>query len=88
MLNFVIIGCGRISHKIVDGIVSNKDKAKLIGVSDLISSKMNEIALEYQKKVNSKDSVLKKKTIKNYWKHFLLILLSYLQKVDIMKKLH
>lgn len=64
MLNFVIIGCGRISHKIVDGIVSNKDKAKLIGVSDLISSKMNEIALKYQKKVNSKDSILKKENYK------------------------
>ena len=64
MLNFVIIGCGRISHKIVDGIVNNKEKAKLVGVSDIVFSKMDEIEFEYQSKVNSKETIVKKENYK------------------------
>ena len=60
MLNFIIIGCGRISHKIVDGIVNNKEKARLVGVSDIIFSKMDEIEYEYQNKVNNKENIIKK----------------------------
>ena len=64
MLNFVIIGCGRISHKIVDGIVNNKEKAKLVGVSDIVFSKMDEIEFEYQNKINSQETIVKKENYK------------------------
>ncbi len=64
MLNFVIIGCGRISHKIVDGIVNNKEKARLVGVSDIVFSKMDEIEYEYQNKVNNKETIIKKENYK------------------------
>ena len=30
MYRFAIIGCGRISHKIAEGLAGNKDKAMLI----------------------------------------------------------
>ena len=64
MLNFVIIGCGRISYKIVDGIVNNKEKARLVGVSDIVFSKMDEIEFEYQNKINSKETIVKKENYK------------------------
>lgn len=64
MLNFVIIGCGRISHKIVDGIVNNKERARLVGVSDIVFSKMAEIEYEYQNKINNKETIIKKENYK------------------------
>lgn len=65
MLKFIIIGCGRISHKTVDGIVSNKEKAKLVGVSDLISAKMEEISSKYRSKTNTEEEILKKENYKD-----------------------
>lgn len=40
MYKFVIIGCGRISHKIAEGLAENKNKAKLIALSDIVKDKM------------------------------------------------
>ncbi|NME35809.1 MULTISPECIES: Gfo/Idh/MocA family protein [Fusobacterium] len=50
MFNFVIIGCGRISHKIAEGIASNKEKVILVGLCDVIESKMSETEKTYREK--------------------------------------
>lgn len=40
MYKFAIIGCGRISHKIAEGLAENKNKAVLVALSDIIEDKM------------------------------------------------
>ncbi len=42
MYKIAIIGCGRISHKIAEGLAENKDKAVLAALSDIIADKMTE----------------------------------------------
>lgn len=58
MLNFVIIGCGRIANKIIDGIISNSEKAKLIAVCDILEDKMQQIKNRYIEKSNVLDEVI------------------------------
>ena len=58
MLNFVIIGCGRIANKIVDGIISNSEKAKLVAVCDILEDKMQQIKNRYIEKSNVLDEVI------------------------------
>ena len=57
MLNFVI-GCGRIANKIVDGIISNSEKAKLVAVCDILEDKMQQIKNRYIEKSNVLDEVI------------------------------
>ena len=58
MLNFAIIGCGRIANKIVDGIISNSEKAKLVAVCDILEDKMQQIKNRYIEKSNVLDEVI------------------------------
>ena len=58
MLNFVIVGCGRIANKIVDGIISNSEKAKLVAVCDILEDKMQQIKNRYIEKSNVLDEVI------------------------------
>ncbi len=50
MYRFVIIGCGRISHKIAEGLAENKNKAELIALSDIIEDKMTSTEKTYNEK--------------------------------------
>jgi len=47
-LNFGIIGCGRISSKHIEGVLSNYEDARLVAVSDLVESKMDESVSFYR----------------------------------------
>lgn len=47
-LGFAIIGCGRISGKHVEGIVNNFDEARLVAVSDIIESRIDEAVRRYR----------------------------------------
>ena len=58
MLNFVIVGCGRIANKIVDGIISNSEKAKLVAVCDILEDKMQQIKNRYIEKSNVLNEVI------------------------------
>ena len=58
MLNFAIIGCGRIANKIVDGIINNSEKAKLVAVCDILEDKMQQIKNRYIEKSNELDEVI------------------------------
>ena len=58
MLNFAIIGCGRIANKVVDGIISNSEKAKLVAVCDILEDKMQQIKNRYIEKSNVLDEVI------------------------------
>ena len=58
MLNFVIVGCGRIANKIVDGIISNSENAKLVAVCDILEDKMQQIKNRYIEKSNVLDEVI------------------------------
>lgn len=64
MLNFAIIGCGRIANKIVDGIVSNSEKTKLVAICDILENKMSNIEKRYQEKSKDDSSILKEKDYK------------------------
>lgn len=50
MYKFVIIGCGRISHKIAEGLAENKNKAVLVALSDIIEDKMTSTEKTYNEK--------------------------------------
>ena len=69
MYRFAIIGCGRISHKIAEGLAGNKEKAVLIALSDVISEKMDITEKKYNEKSELNLSVKKyidyKELIKN-----------------------
>ena len=59
MLNFAIVGCGRIANKIVDGIISNSKKAKLVAICDILEDKMDQIEKRYVEKTNIKNEIVK-----------------------------
>lgn len=50
MYKFIIIGCGRIAYKIAEGLASNKEKAALVGLSDIFKEKMDYIEKIYKEK--------------------------------------
>lgn len=50
MYKFAIIGCGRISHKIAEGLAGNKDKVVLVALSDIIEDKMLSTEKTYNEK--------------------------------------
>lgn len=54
MYNVAIIGCGRISHKIAEGIAKNSDRMKLSVLCDPIEEKMFETEKTYNKKMSKK----------------------------------
>ena len=64
MLNFAIVGCGRIANKIVDGIVSNSKKAKLVAICDILEDKMDQIEKRYIEKTNIKNEIVKNSNYK------------------------
>lgn len=47
MLKFAIVGCGRISYKHVEAIVSNKEEAVLVSVCDVVEEKAIEKKNQY-----------------------------------------
>lgn len=51
MYNVAIIGCGRISHKIAEGIAKNNDRMNLFVLCDPIEEKMFETEKTYNKKM-------------------------------------
>ena len=51
MYNVAIIGCGRISHKIAEGVAKNNDRMKLVVLCDPIEEKMYETEKTYNKKM-------------------------------------
>lgn len=59
MYKFAIIGCGRISHKIAEGLAGNKDKAILTALSDIIADKMDSTEKTYNEKLGLNLSVNK-----------------------------
>lgn len=59
MYKFAIIGCGRISHKIAEGLAGNKDKAALVALSDIIEDKMISTEKTYNEKSELNSSVKK-----------------------------
>jgi len=63
MLNFAIIGCGRIANKIVDGIISNLENAKLVAVCDILEDKMKQIKNRYIEKTNASNQIIE---VSNY----------------------
>ena len=69
MYRFAIIGCGRISHKIAEGLAGNKDKAMLIALSDIVEDKTTSTEKIYNEKLGLNLSVNKytdyKEMIKN-----------------------
>ena len=64
MLNFAIVGCGRIANKIVDGIISNSKKAKLVAICDILEDKMDQIEKRYVEKTNIKNEIVKNSNYK------------------------
>lgn len=50
-LRFAIIGCGRISYKHVEAIVSNKEEAELVAVCDILKENAESKKAEYIKKL-------------------------------------
>ncbi len=69
MHKFAIVGCGRISHKIAEGLAGNKDEAVLVALSDIIEDKMTSTEKIYNEKSELNLSVKKytdyKELIKN-----------------------
>lgn len=64
MYNVAIIGCGRISHKIAEGVAKNKDRMKLVVLCDPIEKKMFETEKTYNKKIESEVELSKYKDYK------------------------
>lgn len=69
MYNVAIIGCGRVSHKISEGIADNYPKMQLIALCDLIEDKIYETEKTYDKKLDKENQINKytdyKKMIEN-----------------------
>ena len=63
MLNFAIVGCGRIANKIVDGIISNSENAKLVAVCDILENKMKQIKNRYMEKTDVSEQIIE---VSNY----------------------
>lgn len=53
MLRFAIIGCGRISYKHVEALISNKDEAVLVAVCDVVPEKAEEKRKSYIEKMGN-----------------------------------
>ena len=68
MYKVAIIGCGRISHKIAEGVAKNNDRMKLVVLCDPIEEKMFETEKTYNKKIESEISILKYKNYKEILK--------------------
>ena len=68
MYNVAIIGCGRISHKIAEGVAKNNDRMKLVVLCDPIEEKMFETEKTYNKKIKSEIPILKYKNYKEILK--------------------
>lgn len=60
MLNFGIIGCGRISPNHVKAIADNRQQARLVAVCDLKDAKMDAAIACYDKLVDSDTNTVKK----------------------------
>jgi len=56
MYNVAIVGCGRISHKIAEGVAKNNDRMKLVVLCDPIEEKMFETEKTYNKKIEKNGS--------------------------------
>lgn len=63
MYNVAVIGCGRISHKIAEGIAKNSDRMELVALCDLVEEKMIETEKTYNKKLG-------KETLKSKYKDY------------------
>lgn len=59
MYKVAIIGCGRISHKIAEGIYNNSKKMELVAVCDLIEDKMFKTEETYFKNSENKKNISK-----------------------------
>ncbi|AWZ49121.1 oxidoreductase [Clostridiaceae bacterium 14S0207] len=57
MLKLAIIGCGRISYKHVEAIISNKDEAVLVAVCDVVKEKAEEKKNGYLEKMGNEYKV-------------------------------
>ena len=68
MYNVAIIGCGRISHKIAEGVAKNHDRMRLVALCDPIEEKMFETEKTYNKKMDNEGSILKYKDYKEILK--------------------
>lgn len=64
MLNFALIGCGRIAGKIIEGIIKNKDNARLVALSDLVETKMDFIERKYKDLIKKGNIIIKEKNYK------------------------
>lgn len=62
-LNFAIIGCGRISHKILNGLVKNEEKVILKAIVDPIKSKMDILEEKAKESFEKKSDVAKYKEV-------------------------
>ena len=59
MYKVAIIGCGRISHKISEGVAENNNKMELVVLCDIVEEKMFKTEETYNKKLNEKREVKK-----------------------------
>lgn len=59
MYKVTIIGCGRISHKISEGVAENSNKMELVALCDIIEDKMFKTEETYNKKLNEKREIKK-----------------------------
>ena len=71
MLNFAIIGCGRISYKHVEALANNNSEARLVAVCDTIKEKAVKRALEYKNKMHSQKIQITEPTIYVDYKNIL-----------------
>lgn len=53
MLNFAIIGCGRISKKHIDALINNSDNCNLVSLCDIVESKAVERENQYKSSIES-----------------------------------
>ena len=59
MYKVAIIGCGRISHKISEGVAENNNKMELVALCDIVEEKMFKTEETYNKKLNEKREIKK-----------------------------
>lgn len=71
MLNFAIIGCGRISYKHVEAIVNNHSEARLIAVCDLIEERAKKKAEEYVEKMASQGILVERPAVYTHYEEML-----------------
>ncbi|NMA48693.1 MAG: Gfo/Idh/MocA family oxidoreductase [Tissierellia bacterium] len=71
MLNFAIIGCGRISYKHVEAIVNNHSEARLIAVCDTIEERAKKKAEEYFEKMASQGILVEMPIIYTHYEELL-----------------